>query len=96
MGEQSLLLWVVFFFMILTSVDTKSEGFVHCAHDRNEQVGILSDSWKLHSIILCLTLLFFSEVCVWYPNESRSKRQSGQQYQPLRIHVYYDTTVDTQ
>ena len=41
--------------MILTSVDTKSEGLVHCAHERNEQVGILSDSWKHIIYVLYVT-----------------------------------------
>ena len=93
-----LLLRFVFLFTILACVDAKSDGFMQCVHERNEQVGMISHSleagWN-HSVthfsaIFCLKLVYGVQQD---QDGARGKRQSGQQYQPFRIHIHYDNTV---
>ena len=62
MCEQSfykLLLGFVFLFIILACVDARSDDFVECVHERNEQVGMISPSQGLDRICLRLTFLLY-------------------------------------
>ena len=96
-----LLLWFVFLFIVLACVDAKGNDFMQCVHERNEQVGMVSyslEGWiesfsDSLSAIFCLKLVYGVQQD---QNGARGKRQSGQQYQPFRIHIHYDTTVNTQ
>ena len=54
-----LLLWFVFVFIILACVDARSDDFVECVHERNEQVGMISPSQGLDRICLRLTFLLY-------------------------------------
>ena len=95
MGKQKLLLYFVFLCVIGASVDAMlGEEDGHCVHEINHQVGTDSLyrllSYIAVSLVLCLKLVYGVQQD---QNGARGKRQSGQQYQPIRIHLHYDSTV---
>lgn len=106
MGKQRFFRSLLCFVFVLTvaSVNARlriDDGFIQCVHERNTNVSIVSyvDSMELHFLIMLLTLHHTLKLVYGVQQDSsgsRRKRETTSQFQPFRIHVHYDSTVDTE